>query len=134
MFFNHLASGHELPEDCEYHWSNLPDIILLAICILYLVAFTGTICHLLVSALEVLAKKLKLSDSVAGASLLAAASASPEFFTSLISVFGPESELGTATVIGSVVFNGLIGMFSLFIQHLHYESVQLHLLLRNFYE
>jgi len=56
-----------------------------------------------VPALNVISKKLKISDDVAGATLMAAGASSPEMFSALVSVFITHSALGIGTVVGSEV-------------------------------
>jgi len=56
-----------------------------------------------VPALNVISKRLKMSDDVAGATLMAAGSSSPELFAAMISVFVTHSALGIGTVVGSEV-------------------------------
>ncbi|KAL0249118.1 hypothetical protein GEMRC1_004352 [Eukaryota sp. GEM-RC1] len=107
FFLNRLH--HDLPDDCEFHLRNVPDIVLLSLALLYCVGVTAQICHLLVAAVETMAKKVHLSPSATGCTFLAAVSCAPELFIHVISLFGQESDLGTSTVIGSLVFNGLIG-------------------------
>lgn len=57
-----------------------------------------------VPALQILCKKLNLSDSVAGATFMAAGASSPELFVALIGVL-EQSPVGTGTVVGSEIFN-----------------------------
>jgi Ca2+/Na+ antiporter len=56
-----------------------------------------------VPALNVISKKLRISDDVAGATLMAAGASSPEMFSALVSVFITKSALGIGTVVGSEV-------------------------------
>ncbi|KAM3625779.1 uncharacterized protein V6R79_017521 [Siganus canaliculatus] len=69
-----------------------------------------------VPALEVITKKLQISDDVAGATFMAAGGSAPELFTSLIGVFISHSNVGIGTIVGSAVFNILfvIGMCAIF--------------------
>ncbi len=62
-----------------------------------------------VGSLEIISKKLKLSDDVAGATLMAVWSSAPEFFTAAMAllVIGGES-VGAGTIIWSAIFNILI--------------------------
>ncbi|KAL0227036.1 hypothetical protein P9112_014360 [Eukaryota sp. TZLM1-RC] len=109
MFFRAFTSP-SLPDDCEFHLRHLPDIIFLAIAIVLLIGCISQICHLLVSALLVVAKKLKLSDAVTGSSFLAMAAGMPELFTHLIDIFSGGHDLGTSAIIGAVTFNAFIGI------------------------
>ena len=56
-----------------------------------------------VPALNVISKRLKISDDVAGATIMAAGSSSPELFAVIISIFVTHSALGIGTVVGSEV-------------------------------
>ena len=64
-----------------------------------------------VPAIDVLAKKLKLTSDASGATLLALGSSAPEFFTSLIAILGlsgsGHSDIGAGTIVGSAIFNVL---------------------------
>jgi Ca2+/Na+ antiporter len=61
-----------------------------------------------VPALNVISKRLRISDDVAGATLMAAGASSPELFAALVSVFITHSALGTGTVVGSEVCNCMV--------------------------
>jgi len=56
-----------------------------------------------VPALNVISTRLKISDDVAGATIMAAGASSPELFAAMISVFITHSSLGIGTVVGSEV-------------------------------
>ena len=62
-----------------------------------------------VPALEVMIDKWKMSNDVAGATLMAAGGSAPELFTSIISTFiaAEGDATGFGTIIGSAVFNVL---------------------------
>lgn len=49
-----------------------------------------------------------IPDDVAGATLMAAGASSPEFFSSMVSLFVTHSSLGLGTIVGSEIFNQLI--------------------------
>jgi len=69
-----------------------------------------------VNSLDIIAKKWKLSDDVAGATLMAIGSSAPEFFTALIALTKIGSEqVGAGTIVGSAIFNILVivGMSSI---------------------
>lgn len=75
-----------------------------------------------------LANFLKLPPDVAGATLMAAGTSSPELFTSLVALIGPVADIGTGTVVGSAIFNLLIiiggcVLFSSHIFHLQWKPV-----------
>lgn len=61
-----------------------------------------------VASLDSIAKKLKLSDDVAGATLMAVGSSAPEFFTSLIAILSGSKDVGAGTIVGSAIFNILV--------------------------
>merc|ERR550514_2676796 len=69
----------------------------------------GTICdEYFVPALEVIVKRLGISNDVAGATFMAAGSSAPELFTSLVATFLIPSSAGVGTIIGSAIFNILV--------------------------
>ncbi|MBT4734611.1 MAG: calcium/sodium antiporter [Candidatus Marinimicrobia bacterium] len=63
-----------------------------------------------VDSLDRVAKDLKMSSDVAGATLMAIGSSAPEFFVSIISVLKPGdfAEIGIGTIVGSALFNLLV--------------------------
>lgn len=66
-----------------------------------------------VPAIDRLAQKLRMSSDASGATLLAAGSSAPEFFTAIIAVFGlagggDTADVGTGAIVGSAVFNVLV--------------------------
>lgn len=61
-----------------------------------------------VESLNRLSRKLKLSEDVAGATLMAMGSSAPEFFTSFISIMSNQDQIGSGTIVGSAIFNILI--------------------------
>ena len=61
-----------------------------------------------VPAIDKIAHKLRLSSDASGATLLAAGSSAPEFFTSLFAVLGlagAHADVGAGTIVGSAIFN-----------------------------
>jgi len=48
---------------------------------------------------------LNVTEDVAGATVMAAASSSPELFVNVIGTFVTEGDLGVGTIVGSAVFN-----------------------------
>lgn len=62
-----------------------------------------------VESLEIITKRLKISDDVAGATFMAIGSSAPEFFTAVIALskVGIES-VGAGTIVGSAIFNILV--------------------------
>lgn len=66
-----------------------------------------------IPAIDRVAQKLRMSSDAAGATLLAAGSSAPEFFTAIIAVFGltgggDTADVGTGAIVGSAVFNVLV--------------------------
>ena len=62
-------------------------------------------------SLDQISLRLKLSDEVAGASLMAMGSSAPELAIALIALFtggGAHSDVGIGTIVGSAVFNILV--------------------------
>lgn len=81
---------------------------MMAVCVYLLAVVTETF---FIESLEVIADKLALSPSVAGASLMAMGSSAPELAIALIALFkggGANSDLGIGTIVGSAVFNILV--------------------------
>lgn len=71
--------------------------------------FLAKICdEYFVKSLDIISKKLKLSEDVAGATFMAVGSSAPEFFTALISILNGSKEVGAGTIIGSAIFNILV--------------------------
>jgi K+-dependent Na+/Ca+ exchanger-like protein len=62
-----------------------------------------------IKSLDIISKKFKLSNDVAGATLMAVGTSAPEFFTSVVAVTKVGSEnIGTGTIVGSAIFNVLV--------------------------
>jgi K+-dependent Na+/Ca+ exchanger-like protein len=64
-----------------------------------------------IKSLDQISHKLKLSPSVAGATLMAAGSSAPELSIALFALFthgGAHSDIGIGTIVGSAVFNILV--------------------------
>jgi len=74
---------------------------------LYMFIALAIVCdEFFVPALENIVLKMKMSNDVAGATLMAAGGSAPELFTALIGTF-QESDVGFAAIVGSAVFNVL---------------------------
>lgn len=59
-----------------------------------------------VKSLDVISKKLNLSDNIAWATIMAVWTSAPEFFTALMALLnGGKAGLGAGTIIGSAIFN-----------------------------
>ena len=82
--------------------------ILLIIILFYILARVCT--RYFVYSLEVLAKKLKLSQDIAGATLMAFGGSAPEFLIVVITLIHPgnHANFGAGTIVGSAVFNILV--------------------------
>ncbi|MDY6905611.1 MAG: calcium/sodium antiporter [Thermodesulfobacteriota bacterium] len=64
-----------------------------------------------IESLDRISEKLRLSPSVAGATLMAVGSSAPELSIALIALFshgGAHSDMGIGTIVGSAVFNILV--------------------------
>ena len=64
-----------------------------------------------IPSLDEISTRLKLSDEVAGASLMAIGSSAPELAIALMALFtdgGAHSDVGIGTIVGSAVFNVLV--------------------------
>jgi len=64
-----------------------------------------------IPSLDEISRRLKLSDEVAGASLMAVGSSAPELAIALMALFtagGAHSDVGIGTIVGSAVFNILV--------------------------
>ncbi len=64
-----------------------------------------------IPSLDAISRRLKLSDEVAGASLMAIGSSAPELAIALMALFtagGAHSDVGIGTIVGSAVFNILV--------------------------
>ncbi|MBP9686434.1 MAG: calcium/sodium antiporter [Candidatus Doudnabacteria bacterium] len=62
-----------------------------------------------VQSLDIIAKKLRLSEDVAGATFMAIGTSAPEFFTAVLALFKIGAEdIGAGTIVGSALFNILV--------------------------
>ena len=63
-----------------------------------------------VPSLDIMAKRLRMSSDVAGATLMAVGSSAPELFTSLFAILRPgdTANVGAGTIVGSAIFNILV--------------------------
>lgn len=86
------------------------DILLYSLGLLGIFYALAVICDTyFVGSLDVIAKKLKLSEDVAGATFMAIGTSAPEFATASLALLkvGTES-VGAGTIIGSAIFNILV--------------------------
>lgn len=89
----------------DYH---IPLAVLYLLVMVILFIAIAIVCDdYFVPSLEVICKRLNLSEDVAGATFMAAGSSAPELFTSLAAVTN-SSDIGVGTIVGSAVFNILI--------------------------
>ncbi|XP_046397743.1 sodium/potassium/calcium exchanger 3-like [Ischnura elegans] len=73
---------------------------------LYLFAAMAAVCDdYFVPAIGKIARHLHMSEDVAGATFMAAATSSPELFINSVGTFVTEGDLGIGTIVGSAVFN-----------------------------
>ena len=61
-----------------------------------------------VPTLEYIVERFRIKPDVAGATIMAIGSSSPELFTSLIGVFVAQDDVGLGAIVGSAVFNSLL--------------------------
>ncbi|XP_058055768.1 sodium/potassium/calcium exchanger 5 isoform X2 [Anopheles bellator] len=81
-------------------------IVLHAIASLYLFVALAVVCDkYFVPAVEMICQALNMSNDVAGATFMAAATSAPELFVNVIGTFITEGDLGVGTIVGSAVFN-----------------------------
>uniref|UniRef100_A0A0A9XWU9 Sodium/potassium/calcium exchanger 5 n=2 Tax=Lygus hesperus TaxID=30085 RepID=A0A0A9XWU9_LYGHE len=73
---------------------------------LYLFLALALVCDkYFVPAVERICKALNMSNDVAGATFMAAATSAPELFVNVIGTFITEGDIGIGTIVGSAVFN-----------------------------
>ncbi len=90
----------------------MPDVLLSLGLILLSVYILSVITEgFFIVSLDQISQRLKLSDEVAGASLMAMGSSAPELAIALMALFtsgGAHSDVGIGTIVGSAVFNILV--------------------------
>lgn len=85
-------------------------VILYMIGAIYMFAALAIVCDdFFVPSLEIVAERLRLSNEVGGATILATGGSAPELFVCFIGTFS-DSSVGFGMVMGSAIFNVLIGM------------------------
>ncbi|KAF5272188.1 hypothetical protein FQA39_LY01270 [Lamprigera yunnana] len=73
---------------------------------IYSFIILSTVCDAyFVPAIQLIVKRLKLSEDVVGASFMAITNSSPELFINFVGTFVTEGDIGVGTVVGSNVFN-----------------------------
>ncbi|XP_001649854.2 sodium/potassium/calcium exchanger 5 isoform X2 [Aedes aegypti] len=81
-------------------------IVLHALASLYLFVALAVVCDkYFVPAVEKICHALNMSNDVAGATFMAAATSAPELFVNVIGTFITEGDIGVGTIVGSAVFN-----------------------------
>ncbi|XP_050096354.1 sodium/potassium/calcium exchanger 4 isoform X2 [Anopheles aquasalis] len=81
-------------------------VVLHAIASLYLFVALAVVCDkYFVPAVEKICQALNMSNDVAGATFMAAATSAPELFVNVIGTFITEGDIGVGTIVGSAVFN-----------------------------
>ncbi|XP_034237890.1 sodium/potassium/calcium exchanger 3 isoform X2 [Thrips palmi] len=81
-------------------------VVLHALVALYLFAALAVVCDkYFVPAVERICHALNMSNDVAGATFMAAATSAPELFVNVIGTFITEGDIGIGTIVGSAVFN-----------------------------
>merc|ERR1719317_1080478 len=97
--------------ECDNELDRIPAlaVILYGICLIVLfIGLANITDDFFVPALTVTGKRLKLSEDVTGATLMASGSSAPELFTSSVDTFLHGTSIGLGTVVGSAVFNILV--------------------------
>ncbi|KAH0954377.1 hypothetical protein HN011_007760 [Eciton burchellii] len=73
---------------------------------IYLFLLLAIVCDdYFVPSIKKICENLNVTEDVAGATVMAAASSSPELFVNVIGTFVTEGDLGVGTIVGSAVFN-----------------------------
>ncbi|KYN30943.1 Sodium/potassium/calcium exchanger 5, partial [Trachymyrmex septentrionalis] len=81
-------------------------IIIHFVIAIYLFLLLAIVCDdYFVPSIKKICEKLDVTEDVAGATVMAAASSSPELFINVIGTFVTEGDLGVGTIVGSAVFN-----------------------------
>ncbi len=87
---------------------SLLSLLLILAAVMLLAVLTD---HFFIPSLDAISRRLKLSDEVAGASLMAMGSSAPELAIALMALFtdgGTHSDVGIGAIVGSAVFNILV--------------------------
>ncbi|XP_037935553.1 sodium/potassium/calcium exchanger 3-like isoform X2 [Teleopsis dalmanni] len=81
-------------------------VVLHVLASLYLFVALAVVCdEYFVPAVEKICAALNMSNDVAGATFMAAATSAPELFVNVIGTFITEGDIGVGTIVGSAVFN-----------------------------
>ncbi|XP_065221545.1 sodium/potassium/calcium exchanger 3 isoform X2 [Planococcus citri] len=102
-----LPAVDDFPPDIFTPEERLKGAIAFHICAsLYLFVALAVVCDkYFVPAVEKICKALNMSNDVAGATFMAAATSAPELFVNVIGTFITEGDIGVGTIVGSAVFN-----------------------------
>ncbi|XP_077514383.1 sodium/potassium/calcium exchanger 5-like isoform X1 [Amblyomma americanum] len=91
----------------------------------YLCCMLAIVCdEYFVPCLELLSDALKISSDVAGATVMAVGTSSPELYSAIIGSFVTEGDIGVGAIVGSAVFN-ILGVTSVTGIYLLCTTVQL---------
>ncbi|XP_053595755.1 sodium/potassium/calcium exchanger 3-like [Microplitis demolitor] len=81
-------------------------IVIHIILAIYLFLLLAVVCDdFFVPSITRICEKLNVSEDVAGATFMAAASSSPELFINVVGTFVTQGDIGIGTIVGSAVFN-----------------------------
>nr|XP_034172553.1 sodium/potassium/calcium exchanger 4-like [Osmia lignaria] len=73
---------------------------------IYMFLLLAIVCDdFFVPSIKKICDKINVTEDVAGATIMAAASSSPELFINIVGTFVTEGDLGVGTIVGSAVFN-----------------------------
>lgn len=73
---------------------------------IYLFLLLAIVCDdFFVPSIKKICERINVTEDVAGATVMAAASSSPELFINVVGTFVTEGDLGVGTIVGSAVFN-----------------------------
>ncbi|KAF4531116.1 hypothetical protein B566_EDAN011141 [Ephemera danica] len=97
----------DFPRDLFTEQQRRDGAVVLHVCIsLYLFCALAVVCEkYFVPAVEKICQALEMSNDVAGATFMAAATSAPELFVNVIGTFITEGDIGVGTIVGSAVFN-----------------------------
>eukprot|EP00469_Lotharella_globosa_P007480 CAMPEP_0167784200 /NCGR_PEP_ID=MMETSP0111_2-20121227/7503_1 /TAXON_ID=91324 /ORGANISM="Lotharella globosa, Strain CCCM811" /LENGTH=461 /DNA_ID=CAMNT_0007675241 /DNA_START=1 /DNA_END=1386 /DNA_ORIENTATION=+ len=84
-------------------------LYILAICYNFL-ALAIVVDEYFVRSIEVILKKLKISEDLAGAIFMAAGTSAAELFSNLVDTFVYQSNIGFGVIYGTVIFNVFVGI------------------------
>ncbi|CAG5080932.1 Similar to SLC24A5: Sodium/potassium/calcium exchanger 5 (Homo sapiens) [Cotesia congregata] len=81
-------------------------IVIHIVLAIYLFLLLAVVCDdFFVPSITKICEKLNVSEDVAGATFMAAASSSPELFINVVGTFVTQGDIGIGTIVGSAVFN-----------------------------